>query len=210
MVGRAVRNRVPLFRGLPLEALPEESQAHWDQLKALGAAMAASGAVGLYHVEGVTPEARLSKMLRPDHETLVVDNLEEGYRALSGDGKPLKIDLVWFGCPHASLDEVHEIARFAVGKRFLPTVWITTSRQVREAAEAAGFVEVIEQAGGEVVADTCVVVAPVGDRFRTMATPSGKGGFYAPSYLGMEVRYGDWDQLQQVMMTGWWGADNDS
>lgn len=210
LVGKAVHNRVPFFRGLPLDGSSEESRALWDPLKALGAAMAASGAVALYHVAEVTPEARGAEMLRREHETLVVDCLAAGYWALSGDGKPLKIDLVWFGCPHASLDEIADLAGFAVGKRFVPAVWITTSRQVRDAAEAAGHLAAIEAAGGEVVADTCVVVAPVGGRFKTMATLSGKGGYYAPSYLGSEVRYGDWEQLQRIMISGWWEARHDS
>jgi predicted aconitase len=210
LAGRAVRNRVPLFRGLPLDGPAESNRALWDRLKALGAAMAASGAVALYHVEGVTPEARQGEMLRPEHETLLIETLAPGYHALSGDGKPLKIDLVWFGCPHASIEEIGELAHFAAEKRFVPTVWVTTSRQVRAAAEAAGYVAAIEAAGGNVVADTCVVVAPVSGRFKTMATLSAKGGFYAPSYLGMQVRYGDWRQLEQVMVTGWWKADDDS
>jgi predicted aconitase len=210
LVGEVVRNRVPYFRGLPLEAPSERTPALWDRLKALGAAMAASGAVALYHVEGVTPEARAGEMLPKDHDTVVIESLVDGYRALSGEGEPLEIELVWFGCPHASLDEIAELAHFAAGRRFTPTVWITTSRQVREAAASAGYVATIKAAGGEVVADTCVVVAPVGQRFRTMATLSGKGGFYAPSYLGMKVRYGTWEQLQDVMISGRWKAADDS
>jgi predicted aconitase len=210
LVGKAVRNRVPLFRELPVDAPAESSTGLWDRLKALGAAMAASGAVALYHIEGVTPEARQGQMLQLEHKTLVIDSLVPGYHALSGDGEPVQIDLVWFGCPHASMDEIAQLARFAAGKRFAPAVWVTTSRQMREAAETAGYVAAIEAAGGQVVADTCVVVAPVGERFKTMATLSGKGGFYAPSYLGMQVRYGDWKQLEQVMVTGWWKGGNDS
>ena len=204
-VGKQVQSGVPLFRGTSLEgdsARPEPWL--WEKLKALGAAMAASGAVALYHVEGVTPEARVADMLRSDHSTIVVDDLESGYRALSGDGTSTEIDLVWLGCPHASLQEVARLAEFAAGKEFRPDVWITTSRRVRVEAERAGYVEAIEAAGGEVVADTCVVVAPVGGRYRTMATLSAKGGYYAPSYLGLNVRYGTWDELQTVILTGQW------
>ncbi|RLF45782.1 MAG: hypothetical protein DRN17_01860, partial [Thermoplasmata archaeon] len=50
-VGSAVKNKIPYFRGI--------KEANTDNLKALGAAMAASGAVALYHVEGMTPEAGL-------------------------------------------------------------------------------------------------------------------------------------------------------
>jgi hypothetical protein len=48
-VGGEVKNKIPYFRGIP--------DASTDDLKELGAAMAASGAVALYHAEGLTPEA---------------------------------------------------------------------------------------------------------------------------------------------------------
>jgi len=50
LVGMEVKNKIPYFVGI--------KNASTDQLKALGAAMAASGAVALYHVEGITPEAK--------------------------------------------------------------------------------------------------------------------------------------------------------
>ena len=110
-LGRARRPRRPTgAKPGPLFPRPGPRAANWDTLKSLGAAMAASGAVALYHVEGVTPEALRADMLRPDHETMVVENLDEGYRALSGDNTPLDIDLVWLGCPHASLDEIGRLA----------------------------------------------------------------------------------------------------
>ena len=217
LVGKQVQNGVPFFSDLgnrtagELELVfrPDDlpfSSSLTDRLKALGAAMAASGAVALYHIRGVTPEARAGDMLRPDHTTVVIDSLESGYEALSQGSATTEIDLVWLGCPHASLPQVARLAAFAEGKRFLPDVWITTSSHVRRQARDAGFVRAIQAAGGEVVADTCVVVAPVSGRYQTMATESAKGACYAPSYLGMAVRYGSWEQLQRVMLTGAWEA----
>lgn len=206
LVGQQVRDGVPYFRGLEIgedSISSTPGSPAWDSLKALGAAMAASGAVALYHIEGVTPEAALEPMLRPDHSTIKVASLEPGYLALSGGRTD--IDLVWLGCPHASLPEVARLAAVAKGKRFLTDVWITTSRHVRQQAEEAGYVATIEAAGGQVVADTCVVVAPLNGRYRTIATLSAKGASYLPSYLGAEVRYGTWDQLQAAMLTGRWG-----
>ncbi len=205
LVGQQVVNTVPYFSGLLHEEGTRCSDPWlWEKLKALGAAMAASGAVSLYHVDGVTAEARKEHVLARDHATIEVNNLQSAYRALAGDGSDIAIDLVWLGCPHASLQEIARLAAFAEGNHFQPDVWITTSRQVRKRAKEAGYVESIEAAGGKVLSDTCVVVAPVHDRFRTMATLSAKGAYYAPSYAGMNVRYGDWEQLQAVMLTGCW------
>ncbi|MCJ7739291.1 MAG: aconitase X catalytic domain-containing protein, partial [Anaerolineae bacterium] len=74
LVGKAARNRVPYFFGL-------DDEGSAVRLKSLGAAMAASGAVALYHVAGVTPEADVPGILMDDAETLIVDDLAPAYAA---------------------------------------------------------------------------------------------------------------------------------
>jgi len=80
LVGRAARNRVPYF----VFEDPDETCSD-VALKALGAAMAASGAVALFHVAGHTPEAGQPEILNPDHETLTIDDLRPAYAALNSD-----------------------------------------------------------------------------------------------------------------------------
>ncbi len=180
LVGKAARNRVPYFVGLEVES-PDVA------LKALGAAMAASGAVALYHVAGVTPEADQPRILAPDHGTLVVDDLRPGYTALNSD--VYEIDLVWFGCPHADLEEIREVVRLLAGRRVRTALWITTAREVRVQAETEGLVTAVEASGGQVVADMCTVVAPMQElSFRTLATPSAKGATYALPHAGLRTR----------------------
>ena len=199
IVGGQVRNGVPYFRfwdGQP------EKPGIWG-LKALGAAMAASGAVALYHVEGVTPEAKAGNALVPDAAVLVVDSLSPGYTALNGPAQV--VDLVTLGCPHASLDEIEAVADYLDGRQVRATLWITTARATRNAAEAAGLVARIEAVGGRVVADTCMVVAPVaGLGFRTMATNSAKMAFYTPSHGGLSVRFGPMEQCLEAAVQGRW------
>lgn len=196
LVGKAARNRVPYFEGL-------EETCSAAALKALGAAMAASGAVALYHVAEVTPEAGRADVLDPDHETLVVDDLRPAHAALNTGGH--EVDLVWFGCPHASLEEIAEVARLLAGRRAKAALWITTAREIREQAEAEGLVAAIEASGGRVAADMCVVVAPMQELdFRTLATPSAKGATYVPSHAGLQVRYGTVEQCVEAAVTGIW------
>ncbi len=200
LVGRAAGSRVPYFEGLG-----DRAEVNLNDLKALGAAMAASGAVALYHVGGVTPEAERGSqgVLAPDHETLIVDDLAPAYAALNSEAR--EIDLVWFGCPHASLEEIERVARLLDGRRVRAALWITTAREVRERAEKAGLVRAIEASGGRVVADMCVVVAPMQELgFRTLATPSAKGAFYAPSHAGLLVRYGSVEQCVEGAVTRFW------
>jgi predicted aconitase len=195
LVGRRVKNGVPYFRGLE-----DEGQG---MLKDLGAAMAASGAVALYHVEGVTPEVRAGDVVAAEAETIVIDSLDEGYAALNS---PLdKVDLVSIGCPHASLTEIEEVARWLEGKRVKAKLWITTARETRERAQEKGLVERIEAAGGRVVADTCLVVAPIEELgLRSVATNSAKAAFYAPTHSGLMVRFGRLEQCLEAAVTGRW------
>ncbi len=203
LVGRQVKNGVPYFR---FDKDPGPMGQGWrlgiEHLKALGAAMAASGAVALYHVEGATPEAAAFKPGR-EVQRLAIDDLAPGYAALNGPAD--RIDLVSLGCPHASPAEIEAIAGFLEGRRVTAALWITTARAIRRAAEKAGLVARIEAAGGRVVADTCLVVAPVAELgFRSMATNSAKMALYAPSHSGLAVRFGTMEQCLKAAVTGRW------
>jgi predicted aconitase len=190
---------VPYFR---LPHLPP-LHPHTLLLRTLGAAMAASGAVALYHVEGVTPEAQRAETLAPDAERVVIKDLSPAYAALNAPVE--QIDLVSIGCPHASLDEIADVARAVEGRRLQAALWITTARQIKEQAAEAGHVAMIEAAGGQVVADTCLVVAPMDALgFRTMATNSAKMALYAPSHSGLQVRFGALEQCLDAALTGKW------
>jgi predicted aconitase len=196
LVGQSMKNGIPYFRFSD----PGSNVREW---KTLGAAMAASGAVALYHVEDHTPEARAGDMVVPGAAALVVDDLSPGYAALNGLSE--RVDLVSLGCPHASLAQLEAIAGAVDGRRLEAALWITTARATREAAEKAGHVARIEAAGGRVVADTCMVVAPVAELgYRTMATNSAKMAFYAPSHSGLAVRFGPMEQCLDAAATGKW------
>jgi hypothetical protein len=202
LVGKAARNRVPYF---VFESGDAERACSNATLKALGAAMAASGAVALYHVAGVTPEAKRPDVLAPGHETLVVDDLRSAYAALNSAVS--QIDLVWFGCPHASLEEMAQVVRLLNGRRIRSALWITAARKVRERAEAEGLLAAVEASGGRVVADMCAVVAPMQElAFATLATTSAKGATYIPSHAGLQVRYGTVEQCVEAAVTGVWPA----
>jgi predicted aconitase len=198
LVGQQVRNRVPYLRF-------RDWEFETGALKGFGAAMAASGAVALYHIEGVTPEAKAGDVVPPGARSLMVDDLASAYLSLNAQAD--NVDLVSLGCPHASLADLEAVAERLDGRRIKAALWITTARATREAAEAAGLVARIETAGGQVVADTCMVVAPVAELgFRTMATNSAKMAFYAPAHSGLAVRFGSVGQCVTAAVEGKWPA----
>lgn len=204
LVGKCVGSGIPYFRA-DGPAWDKKSLSAALHLRALAAAMAASGAVALFHFEGITPEAELDGMIRSDAEDVTIKSLDEGYDRLSA---PLRrIDFVSIGCPHASLDEICEIARYLTGRTVRSKLWVTTARETRRRAEAAGWVQRIESAGGLVVSDTCLVVAPVESLgVKAMATNSAKAAFYAPSHSGLQVRLGTMAECLEAAVQGRWAS----
>ena len=144
-------------------------------------------------------------LIRPDAQRIVIDSLAEGYGVMDANPEVTEIDLVTLGCPHASFSELRRIAERLQGQKLATRLWITTSQITRARAAKEGLVAVIEAAGGEVVADTCAVVAPVRSLgIRTMATNAGKMANYAPMHSGVKMRYGDMEQCLEAAISGRW------
>jgi len=212
VVGKRVGNGCLWFADLAdrLPALPgnvTDGGEAGDRLKTLGAGLAAYGAVALYHVAGYTPEAvdLGERLIKPGARRLVVDSLDPAYAIMDADPDLRQIDLVTIGCPHASLSEIQHIAEAVAGKQLATQLWVTTARITRERARDAGWVQAIEAAGGNVVADTCGVVAPMRSLGVTsMATNAGKMACYAPAHSKVKMRFGTMDQCVETALTGVW------
>ncbi len=107
-------------------------------------------------------------------------------------GLPEKPQLVAIGCPHASLEEIAEVAALVNGKKVACELWVCTARQTKRKADADGYTAAIEQAGGKVVADTCMVVCPLEEMgYKVTACNSGKAAKYLASMQKQKVVYGD-------------------
>jgi len=189
-VGKIVKDGIPYFNGI--------KKAELEQMKALGAAMAASGAVALYHVEKITPEAHLMSPNGLEVIEVGEKELKEAYAKLNTGESP---DIVILGCPHASLKEIAELAGKLEGKRLKKPVWICTARATKEAASRMGLVEKIEGAGGKVVADTCTVVSPIERMgFKCTAVNSGKAANYLPGFCKQAVVFNNIDELLKKVL----------
>lgn len=191
LLGKRVGTTIPALAGIP-------SGVSRDDLKSLGAAAAASGAVALYHVIDVTPEACRADPFGgqpPSGEFRVRrEDLEATARELQ-TASPGCVDLVVAGCPHYSLAEVRRLAGLLRGRRVAPgkALWVYTSAEVERQATAEGLLATLEAGGAEVLAQTCAVMSPLPKRFQTLMTDSGKYASYLPSEHGVEVVYGGID-----------------
>ena len=189
-VGKIVKNQIPYFTGI--------KDADTDQLKALGAAMAASGAVALYHIEGLTPEADLVHKKRLETVSVGKKEIKETYAKLNTGKKP---DIVILGCPHASIREIAYLADILQGKRLKKPVWICTSRIIKEIAERMGYNDIIKRAGGNIVADTCMVVSPIENMgYKVTGVNSGKAANYLPGFCKQEVCFANVEDLVEEML----------
>jgi predicted aconitase len=180
-VGELVGDGVPYLRGLT---------GSEDDLKAFGAALASAGAVGMFHVEGLSPEWRQAHADGlPALPVTDADLLAARDRYTTG----VEPDAIGLGAPQLSASEIRTVAGLLERFRPRPRVFAFTSRAARtEAADAARRIEAL---GHVVLVDTCLEVSPMELWAKTTATPSGKGAIYLPTLCGQRVVLDDLEDL---------------
>ncbi|MBB3235368.1 aconitase X [Phyllobacterium endophyticum] len=180
-----------------------------DALKAFGAASASAGAVGLFHVAGVTPEAPdLATALHNQSPQAVIkvtaEMIADSRRRLSTAPDMERIDAVAIGSPHLSVAEFDRLESL-IGKRKLKVaLYACTGRHALVALEADGRRAALEAAGVVIVADTCVVVTPILPDIEgaVLMTNSGKFAHYAPGNTGYGVIYGSMSECVESAVLG--------
>jgi len=180
--GKLVGNKIPYFRGIT---------PNHDQLKALGAAMAATGAVALYHVEDITPEAKKNQFNISGLEVITVESAE-----IERLFSEIPVDAVAVGCPHCSPAELVDIARLLKGKTVTKPLYVFAAQGVIDNNRMT--VNAIEKSGARVFADTCMVVSPVMERYPAIMVNSGKALAYVPDMCGAVARIGSIEECVAV------------
>lgn len=155
MVGKATNSywEVPVLTGL--DAVPNS-----DEMKHFGAALASFGSVALFHIPGVTPEARTIAEAfagRPVPPATRIEraDFEAFYATYAAPGD--KADVVVFAAPQLSLVEMAQVADLLDGRRVhdATSLIVTTSPEIKFAADRMGLTRRIEAAGGIVAAGVC-------------------------------------------------------
>ncbi len=190
LLGPLAGDRVPVIEGLPSDATD-------DQLKALCAAAASSGAVALFHAVGLTPEApTLVEAFQGGEPLETFDvrpaDLAAAARDLSTaeDGSP--VDALLVGCPHFSYAEFRRLADLvgeAGGRSRVPFI-VITSTQSHALAQRGGFLDALADFGVRITLDTCMFHTPMlSPEVKVVMTNSGKCAYYAPGELGVKVAF---------------------
>lgn len=182
-VGAIAQDRNIVINGLPKEL-------DLDQLKYLMAPLSTSGSVSICHITGLTPEAATLK------EALGGKKPEEVIRVTKEDisktkskfslNDNQKIDMVIFGCPHCSNEEVKDLARLLQNKKIMDDrrLWIGMAYQHYVLAKKMGFSDIVECAGG-VFASACMATIPdhpIPEEVKVVATNSFKSAHYISAF----------------------------
>lgn len=193
LIGRHAGNywEVPWIEGI-------DSPPTSDALKHFGAAMASFGSIALFHIAGITPEARIDPALGSftsgDVTYITLSDIEAltaSYRVAD------TVDVVVFSAPQLSLIEMRDLAILCEGRQFTVPLLAVTSPQVKPDADRLGYSRSIEAAGGHVMSGMCFYQSYAreiaeANGWKRLATNSAKmvnilGGYgYVPMLASME------------------------
>lgn len=159
-IGMKVMEQVPYIKGLDKWLGTELDDKTCAYLKDFGAATASNGAVGLYHIENLTPEAKDmgEDLITEDAQVYVVDDAElervkSSYPVVwkNADAKPR---LCFVGCPHLTLQQLIDWTRAideglhknGLSRVSVPTVFTAASAVLRE-FEKTPYAETLRRCG---------------------------------------------------------------
>lgn len=202
-LGEAIAEGIPVLDGIT-------TTPDLVRLKHFGAAAASSGDVELYHIPGVTAEARSVEEAfagRPPVATLRYGPAERrlAYERLNAKGKDRHVDLVMIGCPHATIDQIRQVCTLLAGRSVHAdaNLWVFTPRAIREVAERSGYAATLRAAGAHLLSDTCPAIGQfVPPGCRVIATDSAKQGHYLPAIMGLEGWFGTTAECVEAAVTG--------
>jgi len=202
LLGEMAGDRTAALTGIPPDVKV-------DSLKGFCAAAASSGAVGLCHLVGITPEAQTLEMCLQGSkpQTILeitpqaVRETEEKLRTVKSDG----VDLVVTGCPHYSMAEFVRLVQLVNGKKVHSSVvfWVFTNRTVYAWIKNNGILSDLTAGGVMVFTDGCPLQYPRESwQFNAAMTDSAKFANYCFSQRGLEGVYGSIEDCVQTAIQG--------
>ncbi|MFF1831988.1 aconitase X [Paenarthrobacter sp. NPDC058040] len=204
LIGKHTGQLVPVIDGI-------RTKPSLEDLKAFSSTITTSGAVGLFHMVGITPEAETVDAALQGLEPLKIldvelHELEEVWADLStGSGKA--VSQVVLGSPHFTFGEFVEMAAATKGKtkNHDTTVLVTTSRFTYEKAKQAGLLQTLEDFGATVNTDTCLCMlnpSSFPESAQTVMTNSGKFAHYGPGLTSRGVYFGSINDCVESAVAG--------
>ncbi|MDB4444646.1 aconitase X catalytic domain-containing protein [bacterium] len=209
-LGKIVGTKIPVFVNLP-------SDMHIEGIKGLLYTLTVTGATGLVHLVGITPEAANVEAAfggkPPDSPAVTASqkDVEKAYGEISSSSEE-KVDLVIFGCPQCSIQEVQEIVNLLDSRKVHAGtgLWICTSAWVKTLCGRMGLLDQLKASGVRVVADVGAADGPHlylrEQGVRVIAMNSARGSYYAHNLFGMETWFGSTRECVDSAISGKWAG----
>ncbi len=193
-IGKKAENKIPYITGI--------KKADVDDLKSFSASVVTFGSKPIYYIENMTPGFEKHQPPK-DKITIEPKDLQDAYFHINDTVS--EIELVCIGCPHCSIKEIAKIARLLKNKHISPSTefWVASSRGAKQLSDISGYTKIIENAGGKFACDTCMAVAPLKGRFKSVATTSAKGCYYS-RHNKMLTKMGSIKECVDAGITGKW------
>ena len=187
---------IPVFTGI--RRIPTT-----ENFKALCSAIASSGAVALFHMVGITPEAETLEAIADPGLPEYRFGEEQYAQAFSKFNWSGEVDFMVVGCPHASIQEFKEMAALLQGRRVRVQTWLCTAHQTKDLATRMGYTKVLNAAGVTIVCDTCPVLSPnLNHGFKAAVTNSGKLAHYIRGLWNVKSRLAQLEDCVNAAVSG--------
>ncbi|KAE8361352.1 hypothetical protein BDV27DRAFT_167000 [Aspergillus caelatus] len=205
-LGSIANTRIPVISGL------EHLKPSKDNFKAFSAAFATSSSASMFHMVSLTPEAPTLEAVCA--KGIVPEVLDVGWKELDAiwdefnhGSEPREIDLISFGNPHFSYNEIKELSKLCLGriKKKDVAVIVTCGRSQYGLASQAGYVGELEAFGVQFLQDTCwcsIEEPVIPKNTRAIMTNSGKYIHYGPGLTGRQFAFGSLEMCVNAACIG--------
>ena len=208
-LGEAVDVEVPVVMNT--------SRPTTTQYQKFNSAVATGGAVRMYHLPGITPEAPTVEFAtggKPPSQKIMINEsiLKKTYDILNFY-KTDTVDMVYLGCPHLNIVDLMRLSFKLDGKKCKVPLWIFTAPWLYETARQLGYLETLSKAGASLMSGTCLAaLGALPEGVRNIAVDTAKQANYIPGcYPDDEDRayvfYGSQDDCIEAALTGKWRGE---
>jgi predicted aconitase len=205
-VGEAVDVEVPVVTGT--------SRPTTTQYQKFNSATSTGGAVRMYHLPGITPEAPTAEFAtggKPFKRQVMIDEaaLRKTYDVLNFHTSD-DVDLVYLGCPHLNIVDLMRLSVKLEGKTCKIPLWIMTAPWLYANAKSLGYIDIIEKSGAHIMSGACLAaMGAVPEGVRNVAVDTAKQAYYITGCYPdddnrLQVCYGGTDDCLDAALTGKW------